>query len=274
MVEHYTHIVGVTGSSPVATTRLTSARRPALAGCFVPPALLKRLSLAAVSADITDMSKPNVETLNVIEVFRSLQGESRFQGLPFAFVRLAGCDLNCTWCDTTYARHALGKPMTIPQIINEVQGLGPKNVLITGGEPLQQRSAPTLAFRFTQHGFTTLVETNGAHDISVLPYPIIRIMDMKCPSSGMAEKMEWYNLGHLNRDDEVKFVIADRHDYEYARNLIEKHALVDRTNILLTPVHGQLEPGELADWILFDNLEVRMQIQLHKLIWPDRQREA
>lgn len=214
------------------------------------------------------------DILNVVEIFRSLQGESRFQGLPCCFVRLAGCDLNCTWCDTPYARHALGKPMTIPQIIDAVDALGPKMVLITGGEPLMQRAAPILAFRFTQRGFTTLVETNGAYDISTLAYPILRILDMKCPSSGMHERMEWYNLGHVSEEDEVKFVIADRRDYEYARNLIEKHALTGRTNVVMSPVHERLNPGDLGDWILFDNLDIRLQIQLHKLIWPDRVREA
>lgn len=220
------------------------------------------------------MANPPENTVSVIETFRSLAGETSYAGKPFAFVRLAGCDLECVWCDTAYARHAAGTTMTILQVVEKVEALGPKSVCITGGEPLIQRATPQLAYHLTQRGFTVLVETSGAYDISILPWPIHRIMDMKCPSSGMCERMDWYNFGHLRAGDQVKFVIADREDYEWARELIEKHRLPGRCEVLMGVVQDQLAPGELADWILFDDLEVRLQLQLHKILWPDRQREA
>jgi 7-carboxy-7-deazaguanine synthase len=220
------------------------------------------------------MAKTQDNVVHVVEIFRSLQGETSFAGLPFAFVRLAGCELECRWCDTAYARHARGKPMTIPQVLDAVEELGPRRVCITGGEPLLQRESPQLAFRLSQRGFRVLVETSGAYDISTLPHPIIRIMDIKCPSSGMSEKMDWYNLGHLRRDDQVKFIIADREDYEWARGHIEKFSLSEKCTVLMGAVSGELEPGLLGDWILFDDLEARLQVQLHKIIWPDREREA
>lgn len=214
------------------------------------------------------------EVLQVVEIFRSLQGESSFSGLPFAFIRLAGCDVGCKWCDTPYARETPGKTMTLQQILLEADALGMNHVLITGGEPLMQRSTPQLAYRLTQMKYTVLVETSGIYDISLLPWPVIRIMDIKCPSSGVADRMDWYNLGHLRKKDEVKFVIADRADYEYARNIIEKYKLFNLCNILMSPVAKELEPGELADWILFDDLHARLQLQLHKVLWPDRVRGA
>ncbi|MBN2711126.1 MAG: radical SAM protein [Planctomycetes bacterium] len=213
--------------------------------------------------------------LRIVEVFRSIQGESTFAGLPFAFVRLAGCDVGCDWCDTAYARDPSGgKERTVPQLLEEVDALGMTRVCITGGEPLMQAAMPHLAYCFTQKNYTVLVETSGAYDISLLPWPIIRIMDIKCPSSGASEKMDWYNLGHLRKQDELKIIVGDRADYEWARELIEKHRLNEKCTVLMGAAAGKLHPGELADWLLFDDLDVRMHIQMHKILWPDRDRNA
>jgi len=212
--------------------------------------------------------------LNVCEIFKSLQGESSFAGRPCVFVRLAGCDLSCRWCDSRYAAEGSGRSMPIEAVVAEVLGLGLPLVEITGGEPLLQAEAPTLAVRFLASGLTVLVETNGAHDISVLPEPILRIMDIKTPSSGMTGKMDWDNLGRLRAADEVKFLIADRFDYEWAREVIREYRLHERCRVLFGAVAGRIEPGLVADMIVQDDLPVRFQLQLHKVLWPDRERGA
>lgn len=211
--------------------------------------------------------------LNVFEIFRSIQGESSRVGLPCAFVRLAGCDLRCSWCDTLEATHeSSGKTMTIGEITAEVDTLGAKLVCITGGEPLMQKNTPELAMAFSASGYEVLLETNGSKDISKIPAPIIRVLDVKCPSSKMSRHIDWYNLQHLRATDEVKFVIANRNDYEYAREIIEKHGLALKCNILLSPLTGpeaDISPALLAEWMLWDDIPARLQLQLHKIIWPD-----
>ena len=211
-------------------------------------------------------------TLNVYEIFRSLQGEGSRSGLTTVFVRLAGCDMRCNWCDTLEATaETSGKTMSFKEITAEVDLLGAKHICVTGGEPLLQKNTPKLCMYFASAGYDVIVETNGAKDISVLPPPISRIMDIKCPSSGMSRYMNWYNLQSLRRGDEVKFVIADRNDYEYARELIEKHGLEDRAEVLLSPLTGpgsEIEPALLAEWLLYDDLQVRFMLQLHKIVWP------
>lgn len=208
--------------------------------------------------------------LTICEIFRGIIGESSYVGLPGAIVRLSGCDVGCRWCDTKYAYERPGRIMELDAIYNEVYAMGVRTVLLTGGEPLLQDETPRLAKRFAGGGYTVLVETSGTRDISPLEPPTVRIMDVKTPSSGVTHKMDWYNLAHLRRTDEVKFVIADRADYEWSRDVIEKHNLPSLCQVLMGSVWGMLEPGMLADWVLFDNLPVRLQMQMHKLAWPDR----
>ncbi len=211
-------------------------------------------------------------TLNVYEIFRSLQGEGTRAGISTVFVRLAGCDMRCAWCDTLEATaESSGRTMSFKEIIDEVEPLGAKHLCVTGGEPLLQKNTPRLCMYFSSAGYDVIVETNGAKDIGVIPPPIARIMDVKCPSSNMSRCMDWYNLQNLRKGDEVKFVIANRNDYEYARELIEKHGLDERATVLLSPLCGpgsEIEPALLAEWMLYDDLPVRFQMQLHKIIWP------
>ncbi len=211
--------------------------------------------------------------LTICEIFRGIVGESSYAGLTAAIIRLSGCDVGCAWCDTRYAYERPGRIMELETIRRDVYDMGVKLVLITGGEPLLQDEMPALAKMFTGAGHTVLVETSGTRDISVLPSPIIRIMDVKCPASGVSHKNNWYNLPHLRPTDEVKFVLADREDYEWARDVIEKHNFPGICRLLMGPVWGKLDPGMLADWILFDNLPVRMQMQMHKIAWPDGERK-
>lgn len=208
--------------------------------------------------------------LNVCEIFRSIQGESSYAGLPCSFVRLSGCNLNCRYCDTQYAQQP-GTVMTVEEIEDRIAGFGIDLVEITGGEPLIQKATPDLTERLLKKGHNVLVETNGSLDISVLPKEAIRIMDIKCPSSGECGKMLWDNLWKLQPNDEVKFVISDRHDYEWARGIILER-FSKKTKILFSVAFGELPPGNLVSWMLNDKLTARFQIQLHKLIWPHDER--
>ncbi len=209
--------------------------------------------------------------LQVCEIFKSLQGETSRAGRPCVFVRLSGCDLECAWCDTTYARREPGTPRSVTKLVETVQELGGGLVALTGGEPLLQAETPELAVRLAATGWEVLVETNGAQDISVLPPPVVRIVDFKAPASGMTDRMDWNNPARLRPTDEVKLVLVDRADYEWAR------ALLPRLPVLLnpplfSPVTSRLTPRQLAEWILQDGLNVRLQLQLHRLIWPDQDR--
>jgi 7-carboxy-7-deazaguanine synthase len=210
------------------------------------------------------------KALAVTEIFRSIQGESSYAGLPCVFVRLSGCNLDCAWCDTRYAREKAGRVMELDAVIDAVRELGSGVVEITGGEPLLQQETPELARQLVKLDYTVLVETNGSQDISPLLPPVVRIIDIKCPSSGMTGHNNWYNIPQLRPSDELKFVIADRNDYEWAREVIEKHSLHNKCTVLLSAVTNRLNPGDLADWALWDNLEIRMQVQLQKIFWPDR----
>lgn len=215
------------------------------------------------------------EFLRVTEIFHSIQGESTWAGLPCTFVRLTGCPLRCVWCDTEYAFHG-GEPMTLDEIMAEVDGIETRLVEITGGEPLVHKGAFTLARRLLDAGFTVLVETSGAMDIAPLHDNVHVIMDLKCPGSGESSKNLWSNLDHLDGGDELKFVIRDRADYEWARDVVRDYGLEKRLRqgtlnaILFSPVWGEQDNLDLAKWILEDRLPVRFQLQLHKLIWgPD-----
>lgn len=208
--------------------------------------------------------------LNVCEIFRSIQGESSHAGLPCSFVRLSGCNLNCRYCDTQYAQQS-GADTTVESITDQIAAYGIELVEITGGEPLLQAATPELTERLLKNGHKVLVETNGSLDISILPKDVIRIMDVKCPSSGESEKMWWDNIWKLQPDDEVKFVISDRHDYEWARGIILER-FSKRTKILFSVVFGELPPGKLVSWMLNDKITARFQLQLHKFIWPHDER--
>ncbi len=204
--------------------------------------------------------------LKVCEIYRTIQGESSFVGLPCTLIRLAGCNLRCRYCDTKYALEG-GEEMTVPKVLERARTWSRDLAEITGGEPLVQEETPSLASAMIESGFKVLVETNGSLDISVLPDGVIRIMDIKCPSSGESQSMMWENIWKLNRRDEVKFVIADRHDYEWARGIILERFEIAKTKILLSTVFGELPPRKLAEWMLEDGLQARFQVQLHKMVW-------
>ncbi len=213
--------------------------------------------------------------LRVTEIFHSIQGESTWVGTPCTFVRLTGCPLRCVWCDTEYSFHG-GERMTLEAILKEVRAADCPVVEITGGEPLIHPNAFQLAHRLLAEGFTVLVETSGSEDVSPLDPRIHIIMDLKCPGSGEEARNRWENLAHLDRRDEVKFVLRDRADYVWARDVIREHRLEGRVisgslkALLLSPVWGELDWRELAEWMLEDRLRARFQPQLHKLIWgPD-----
>ena len=207
------------------------------------------------------------ERLHINELFVSIQGESTHAGRPCVFVRLTGCNLRCTWCDTEYAFHD-GRQMEVGEIVAQVRGYGCHLVEVTGGEPLLQKAVYALFDALLEQGCTVMVETSGERDVSLVDPRVIKIMDLKCPGSGESERNRWSNIEWLTPHDEVKFVIADRTDYEWARSVTRDHNLADRVNaVLMSPVFGALEPARLAAWILEDRLPVRMQLQIHKFIW-------
>lgn len=207
--------------------------------------------------------------MRVCEIFRSIQGESTYAGLPCVFVRLTGCNLRCSYCDTVYA-YEEGRQMSIDEILGAVSVYGTSLVEITGGEPLLSGDTPELALRLLHGGHRVLVETNGSTDISALPKGVVVIMDIKTPGSGMWESNRLENIPLLKPSDEVKIVITGRSDYEWARQLIREHDIPARCSVLLSPCYGLLEPSALAGWILEDALDVRLNLQLHKYIFrPD-----
>lgn len=207
--------------------------------------------------------------MRITEIFHSVQGESTFVGLPCVFVRLTGCPLRCTWCDTEYAFFG-GTDRSIEGILDTVRSYGCRLVEVTGGEPLAQPDSGTLLRRLCQEGFTVLLETSGAVDTTIVDPSVHIILDVKCPGSGMTERMHWSNLERLRPQDEAKFVIRDRSDYEWAKSILGRFQLIDRCPVLFSPVFGTLDPRLLAEWLLADRLPVRLQLQLHKHIWaPD-----
>lgn len=205
--------------------------------------------------------------LTINEIFHSIQGESTHSGRPCVFVRLTACDLRCTWCDTPYA-FAEGSKMSVEQVLEKVSAYGCSLVELTGGEPLLQKDVYPLMERLLASGRTVMVETGGHLSIARVPPAVIRIVDVKCPGSGESARNHQENLALLSSRDEVKFVIRDRADYEFARDLVARHHLVERTAaVLFSPVHAVLAPRVLAEWILADELQVRLQLQTHKYIW-------
>lgn len=210
--------------------------------------------------------------LTINEIFHSIQGESTHAGRPCVFVRLTACDLRCRWCDTPYAFHQ-GRKMSVDEVVADVAARGCPVVEVTGGEPLLQADVYPLMQRLLDAGKTVLIETGGHRSIAKVPDGVIRIMDVKCPGSGEAGKNDWSNLALLKPADEVKFVIADRVDYEFARDVVGREQLTDRVAaVLFSPVHGELEGKQLAEWVIADRLEVRVQLQMHKYIWSPETR--
>jgi 7-carboxy-7-deazaguanine synthase len=204
--------------------------------------------------------------LRVNEIFHSIQGESTHAGRPCVFVRLTGCNLRCDWCDTAYAFHE-GDSLTVEEVVDRVAAFGCGLVEVTGGEPLLQPEAIELMRSLLAHGHEVLLETGGSLPIEGVPEGVCRIVDIKCPGSGESERNRWENLDALRPGDELKFVIANRADYEWAVGVLRSRAL-HRTPVLFSAVHDRLPAGELARWVLDDGLPVRLQIQIHKILWP------
>jgi 7-carboxy-7-deazaguanine synthase len=207
--------------------------------------------------------------MRVTEIFHSIQGESSFVGQPCVFVRLTGCPLRCTWCDTEYAFYG-GSEQSLEHILAKVESYDCRLVEITGGEPLAQSDAFQLITALCDRGYDVLIETSGAIDTAPVDVRAHVILDVKCPGSGMSDRIHWPNLARLTIKDEAKFVLANRADYDWARHVLSAHDLASRCTVLMSPVFGALDPRQLAEWVLADRLPVRLQLQLHKFIWaPD-----
>ena len=205
--------------------------------------------------------------LTINEIFHSIQGESTYAGAPCVFVRLTACDLRCTWCDTPYA-FTEGRKMTVDDVVAQVKGYGCPLVELTGGEPLLQEDVYPLMTALLVCGVRVLVETGGHISVARVPAGVVKVIDVKCPASGEAGGNHWPNLDQLTPADQIKFVIQDRADYDFARQVIARHHLDTRCSaVLCSPVHDVLAPRDLASWILADNLPVRLQLQVHKYIW-------
>ncbi|MFO0705293.1 MAG: 7-carboxy-7-deazaguanine synthase QueE [Nitrospira sp.] len=218
---------------------------------------------------MTESAASQDRTLRVTEIFHSIQGESTFAGQPCVFIRLTGCPLRCTWCDTEYSFYG-GTVYTIEELLKRTAQYGCGLVEVTGGEPLAQPAAIPLIARLCDQGYTVLIETSGAVDVTPVDSRARLILDIKCPGSGMADRMYWPNLDRLTAKDEIKCVLASRADYEWACEILRRHRLTERCTVLFSPVFGALDPRQLAEWVLADRLSVRFQLQLHKFIWaPD-----
>ena len=209
---------------------------------------------------------PGSARLKITEIFLSLQGESSLVGWPTVFVRLTGCPLRCQYCDTAYAFYG-GEWKSLDAVLTEVSRHGVRHVCVTGGEPLAQKSCPTLLERLCDAGYQVSLETSGAIDIAPVDARVIRVVDIKTPGSREEARNRWENLALLTPRDEIKFVLCSREDYDWAKRIVEQYGLGARCTVLFSPSHGQLEPTALADWIVAERLPVRMQLQLHKLLW-------
>lgn len=224
-------------------------------------------SAPAISRDAPSrLERSDPSRVRVTEIYRSIQGESSFAGLPCTFVRLTGCNLRCSWCDSEHAFYG-GESLDVGEVVRRVDDLGVELVEVTGGEPLWQEGCFTLMRELCERGYGVLLETGGSLDISRVDPRVRRIVDFKPPASGMARRNLWSNVAHLTLRDEVKFVLGSRVDYEWARSVIREHGLESRTRILLSVVFGALEPRHVVAWMLEDGLRARFQLQLHKFIW-------
>jgi len=217
---------------------------------------------------VTPSSKPL--SLKISEIFFSLQGETSRAGLPTVFVRLTGCPLRCVWCDTEHAFSG-GYSTTLPRILEDVESYGVQQICVTGGEPLAQKNCLALLTLLCDAGYDVSLETSGALDVAGVDPRVSRIVDLKAPGSGESSKNRWQNLELLTAHDELKLVLKDRADYEWARGIINERRLEAICPILVSPVQGDIDPKELAEWILADRLPVRFQLQLHKLLWGNMQ---
>jgi len=218
-----------------------------------------------------NIQKPETDILRVNEIFLSLQGETSRVGLPTVFIRLTGCPLRCSYCDTEYAFYN-GKNISISSVMDTVSGYGVQNVTVTGGEPLAQKKCLLLLELLCDIGYSVSLETSGAQDLSKIDIRVIKVMDIKTPGSGEDQKNNWTNLEYLTSQDELKFVLCDEEDYQWAVNTIRNYHLDKTCPILFSPVYNKLDPALLATWVLRDRLGVRMQIQLHKLLWGEEPR--
>lgn len=207
--------------------------------------------------------------LKITEVFYSLQGEALQIGLPTVFVRLTGCPLRCLYCDTTYSFHG-GDWRSFEELLAEIKQHGTQHVCVTGGEPLAQKNCPQFLSRLLEQGFSVSLETSGAMDISVTDPRVIRVLDLKTPDSAECDKNLWANLEHLTAQDQIKIVLCSRADYDWAKQQLQERKLDQRCTVLFSPSHEQLEATQLAEWILEDQLNVRLQMQLHKLLWGNK----
>jgi len=208
------------------------------------------------------------DRLRITEIFYSLQGEARSVGYPTVFIRLTGCPLRCGYCDTSYAFQG-GEWYSLDDILREVERYNTRYVTVTGGEPLAQKPCLDLLTRLCDAGYQVSLETSGALDVSAVDSRVVKVVDIKTPASGEVDKNLDSNLQYLTSQDQVKFVLSDRQDYDWAVALLRQQALADKCEVLFSPVHGQLDARQLADWILADQLPIRFQIQLHKLLWGD-----
>lgn len=206
--------------------------------------------------------------LRISEIFFSLQGETRRIGLPTVFIRLTGCPLRCTYCDTSYAFTG-GQNMSLAAIIEQVVSYAPRYVCVTGGEPLAQKNALPLMTALCDAGYEVSLETSGALDIRGADTRVMRVLDIKTPASGEEGKNRWDNLAALTAHDEIKFVLCDENDYQWAKQILVQHDLTAKCEVTFSPAHGSLDATHLADWIVRDRLPVRMQVQLHKILWPN-----
>jgi 7-carboxy-7-deazaguanine synthase len=206
--------------------------------------------------------------MRITEIYASVQGETQYAGLPCTLVRSTGCDLRCTYCDSAFAFHG-GRDMTVDEVRAEVARLGAPLVLLTGGEPMLQRETPELAARLLADGYRVMIETSGAHLLTSLPPEVVRIVDIKTPGSAEVHRMRWEVLDDLRPIDAAKFVLTDEADYRWAADVIRERRLGERTSVLLSPVHGRLDPKALVGWMLRDRLPARLNLQLHKYIWAE-----
>ena len=221
----------------------------------------------ATPADVSPAS-PVAERLRITEIFHSVQGEADAIGWPTVFVRLTGCPLRCVWCDTEYSFHG-GQWHDIDAILAEVARHGAHHVCVTGGEPLAQKRCLILLRKLCDAGYEVSLETSGALDVSNVDPRVRKVMDLKAPDSGESARNLWSNLDHLLPHDQIKFVIASRADFEWARDVVREHSLDRKAMVLFSPVWSKVEPRDLAEWILAERLPVRFQLQLHKLLWND-----
>jgi 7-carboxy-7-deazaguanine synthase len=213
-----------------------------------------------------ELVRTQADRLRITEIFHSLQGEARTVGWPTVFVRLTGCPLRCGYCDTAYAFQG-GDWMSLDEILARVAGFHARHVTVTGGEPLAQKNCLALLQRLCDAGYDVSLETSGALDVCAVDARVSKVMDLKTPGSGEADKNRWDNLACITSHDQIKFVICDRADYDWAKDILRQHQLDARCEVLFSPVAGRLEPRQLAEWILQDRLPVRFQLQLHKILW-------